>query len=163
MALSKFYRAQGEALNAGQVGSRRGRCNNPGGRRNRFGGRSALLARAEPARQIDAMESEKDRTATNFEHRQPEGDSRHRLVCRECGFIQYENPKIVVGSVAQWQDSILLCRRAINPRQGYWTLPAGYLELNETSLQGAEREAWEEAGARIEILRLIAVYNIPRL
>jgi ADP-ribose pyrophosphatase YjhB (NUDIX family) len=109
------------------------------------------------------MESEKDRTATNFEHRQPEGDSRHRLVCRECGFIQYENPKIVVGSVAQWQDSILLCRRAINPRQGYWTLPAGYLELNETSLQGAEREAWEEAGARIEILRLIAVYNIPRL
>src|SRR5439155_8866102 len=103
------------------------------------------------------------RTASNFEHRQPEGDNRRRLVCQGCGFIQYENPKIVVGSVSQWQDRILLCRRDINPRQGYWTLPAGYLELNETSLQGAEREAWEEAGARIEILRLIAVYNIPRL
>src|SRR5205814_307550 len=94
----------------------------------------------EPARQIDAMESEKGRTASNFEHRQPEGDNRRRLVCRDCGFIQYENPKIVVGSVSQWQDRILLCRRAINPRQGYWTLPAGYLELNETSLQGAERQ-----------------------
>jgi ADP-ribose pyrophosphatase YjhB (NUDIX family) len=99
----------------------------------------------------------------NFEHRQPEGDSRSRLVCRDCGFIQYENPKVVVGSVSHWGERILLCRRAINPRQGYWTLPAGYMELNETSTEGALREAREEACADIEIERLLAVYNIPRL
>jgi ADP-ribose pyrophosphatase YjhB (NUDIX family) len=99
----------------------------------------------------------------NFEHRQPEGDSLTRLVCRDCGFIQYDNPKIVVGSVCRWDEKILLCRRAINPRKEYWTLPAGYMELNETSLEGAKREAWEEACARIEIERLVAVYNIPRL
>lgn len=101
--------------------------------------------------------------APNFEHRQPDGDSHKRLVCRDCGFIQYENPKIVVGSVCRWEEKVLLCRRAINPRKGYWTLPAGYMELNETSLDGAKREAWEEARAEIEIQRLIAVYNIPRL
>ncbi len=99
----------------------------------------------------------------NFEHRQPEGDSRSRLVCRDCGFIQYENPKVVVGSVAHWGERILLCRRSINPRKGYWTLPAGYMELNETSTEGALREAREEACAEIEIERLLAVYNIPRL
>lgn len=99
----------------------------------------------------------------NFEHRQPEGDSRSRLVCRDCGFIQYDNPKVVVGSVAHWGERILLCRRAINPRKGYWTLPAGYMELNETSAEGALREAREEACAEIEIERLLAVYNIPRL
>ena len=99
----------------------------------------------------------------NFEHRQPEGDSRSRLVCRDCGFIQYDNPKVVVGSVAHWGERILLCRRSINPRKGYWTLPAGYLELNETSTEGTLREAREEACAEIEIERLLAVYNIPRL
>ncbi len=109
------------------------------------------------------MTEESKPAASNFEHRQPEGDSRSRLVCRDCGFIQYENPKIVVGSVCRWEDKVLLCRRAIHPRKGYWTLPAGYMELNETSLEGARREAWEEARAEIEIQRLIAVYNIPRL
>ena len=104
-----------------------------------------------------------DNPAGNFERRQPEGDDRHRLVCRDCGFIQYDNPKVVVGSVTRWQGRILLCRRAINPRKGYWTLPAGYMELNETTLDGARREAREEACAEIEIERLIAVYNIPRL
>ena len=99
----------------------------------------------------------------NFEHRQPEGDSRQRLVCRDCGFIQYDNPKVVVGSVARWGERVLLCRRSINPRKGFWTLPAGYMELNETTLEGARREAREEACAEIEIERLIAVYNIPRL
>ncbi len=98
-----------------------------------------------------------------FERRIPEGDVRARLVCRDCGFIAYENPKVVVGSVAAWQDRILLCRRAINPRRGFWTLPAGYMELQETSQDGARREAWEEARAEIEIERLLAVYNIPRL
>lgn len=93
----------------------------------------------------------------------PEGDDRERLVCPDCGFINYENPKIVVGSVAVWDDRILLCRRAIPPRKGYWTLPAGYMELNETTAEGAMREAWEEACARIEIDALLAVYNIPRI
>jgi ADP-ribose pyrophosphatase YjhB (NUDIX family) len=93
----------------------------------------------------------------------PEGDDRERLVCRECGFILYENPKIVVGSVTSWGDRILLCRRAIPPRRGFWTLPAGYMEMGETSAEGAIREAWEEARARIEPDALLAVYNIPRI
>lgn len=93
----------------------------------------------------------------------PEGDDRHRLVCPDCGYIAYENPKIVVGSVCGWENAILLCRRAIEPRKGFWTLPAGYLELNESTEEGAVREAWEEARARIEIDALLAIYNIPRL
>lgn len=86
-----------------------------------------------------------------------------RLVCPDCGFVEYENPKVVVGSVATWDGQVLLCRRAIDPRKGLWTLPAGYLEINETSEQGAEREAWEEARARIRIRALLAVYNIRRI
>jgi ADP-ribose pyrophosphatase YjhB (NUDIX family) len=86
-----------------------------------------------------------------------------RLVCPDCGFVEYENPKIVVGSVATWDGRVLLCRRAINPRKGFWTLPAGYMEVNETSEGGARREAWEEARARLDIRALLAVYNIPRI
>ncbi|MBM3572884.1 MAG: NUDIX domain-containing protein [Alphaproteobacteria bacterium] len=93
----------------------------------------------------------------------PEGDSRERLVCADCGFINYVNPKIVVGAVCAWQDKILLCRRAINPRKGYWTLPAGFLEESETTEAGAQREAWEEARARIELDGVLGVYSIPRL
>lgn len=93
----------------------------------------------------------------------PEGDNRERLICGDCGFILYDNPKIVVGSVARWGDKVLLCRRAIEPRRGFWTLPAGYLELNEATSAGAQREALEEANARIEIQGLLAVYDIPRL
>lgn len=93
----------------------------------------------------------------------PAGDDKHRRVCRECGFIDYENPKVVVGSVARWQDRILLCRRAIEPRKGFWTLPAGFLEQQESAVEGARREAWEEARARIEIDQLLAVYSIPRI
>lgn len=93
----------------------------------------------------------------------PEGDTRERRVCAECGFIAYENPKVVVGSVVALEDRILLCRRAIEPRLGYWTLPAGYLELNESTAAGAEREAYEEARARIAIEGLLAVYDIPRI
>lgn len=93
----------------------------------------------------------------------PEGDDRERLVCPDCGFVNYENPKLVVGSVAVWQDRVLLCRRAIPPRRGFWTLPAGYMELNESAAEGAVREAWEEACARIEIDRVLAVYSIPRI
>ena len=93
----------------------------------------------------------------------PEGDNRERMICAECGYILYDNPKIVVGSVARWDDRILLVRRSIEPRFGYWTLPAGYLELNESASAGAEREAWEEARARIEIEGLLAIYDIPRI
>jgi ADP-ribose pyrophosphatase YjhB (NUDIX family) len=93
----------------------------------------------------------------------PEGDNRERMVCPDCGFINYENPKIVVGAVCLWQDQFLLCRRAINPRRGFWTLPAGYLELNEATAMGAVREAWEEAQAKIVIDGVLAVYDIPRI
>jgi ADP-ribose pyrophosphatase YjhB (NUDIX family) len=93
----------------------------------------------------------------------PEGDDRERMICAECGYILYDNPKVVVGSVARWGERILLCRRSIEPRHGSWTLPAGYLELNESASAGAEREAWEEARARIEIEGLLAIYDIPRI
>jgi ADP-ribose pyrophosphatase YjhB (NUDIX family) len=93
----------------------------------------------------------------------PEGDDRERLTCPECGFVDYENPKIVVGSVARWDDRILMVRRSIEPRSGFWTLPAGYLELNETTEAGALREAAEEAEAKIALEFLLAVYNIPRI
>lgn len=93
----------------------------------------------------------------------PPGDDRERLVCDSCGFVNYENPKLVVGVVAAFDDRILLCRRAIEPRIGFWTLPAGYMELNETTEEGAVREAWEEARARLTLDGLLAVYNIPRI
>ncbi len=93
----------------------------------------------------------------------PEGDTHERMVCPDCGFIAYENPKVVVGSVVVSGDRFLLCRRAIEPRRGFWTLPAGYLEVNESTMAGATREAFEEARARIAIEGLLAVYDIPRI
>jgi len=93
----------------------------------------------------------------------PEGDTRERIVCPDCGFIAYENPKVVVGAVVVSEDRFLLFRRAIEPRRGYWTLPAGYLEVNESTMDGATREAFEEACARIAIDGLLAVYDIPRI
>lgn len=99
----------------------------------------------------------------SFETRIPEGDNRHRQVCNDCGFIAYENPKVVVGAVVTFEDKILLCRRAINPRAGFWTLPAGYMELHESAEAGAMREAFEEARARIAIDQLLGAYTIPRL
>ena len=99
----------------------------------------------------------------HFSRRVPDGDNRPRLVCDSCGFISYENPKVVVGSVSTDGERILLCRRAIPPRRGYWTLPAGYLEVHETTAAGAMREALEEACAHIEIDSLLAVYNVPRI
>jgi ADP-ribose pyrophosphatase YjhB (NUDIX family) len=99
----------------------------------------------------------------NFKRVVPEGDSLERLVCADCGFINYENPKIVVGSVVHDAGKILLCRRAINPRKGFWTLPAGFMEQHETAMEGAMREAFEEATAKIAIDALLAVYSIPRL
>lgn len=93
----------------------------------------------------------------------PDGDDRERLTCADCGYIAYENPRIVAGAVVSVGEKILLCRRAIEPRRGYWTLPAGYLELNETPDEGAKREAWEEARARIAIDALLGVYSVPRI
>jgi ADP-ribose pyrophosphatase YjhB (NUDIX family) len=93
----------------------------------------------------------------------PEGDDRERLTCADCGFVAYENPKVVVGSVVAEGGRILLCRRAIEPRAGFWTLPAGYLEMQETVEEGARREAWEEARARIALEGVLAVYSIARL
>lgn len=102
----------------------------------------------------------------------PPGDDRERLLCPDCGYVAYQNPLIVVGSVVTWpgdegsgdgEDRILMCRRAIEPRKGYWTLPAGFMEEHETTQAGAMREAWEEARARIEIDALLAVYDIPRI
>ena len=93
----------------------------------------------------------------------PDGDTIERQVCTACGYVAYENPKIVVGSVVSEGGRILLCRRAIEPRSGYWTLPAGYLELNETTAEGARREAMEEAGADIAIDGLLALYDVSRI
>ncbi|SRR6056297_341520 len=99
----------------------------------------------------------------SFSRQTPEEDDQQRLVCNHCGFVNYENPKIVVGSVATWEDQILLCKRAIEPRIGYWTLPAGYLEQHESPQCGARREAWEEARAQLEIDQLLATYAITRI
>lgn len=106
--------------------------------------------------------------APAFSTRVPAGEDRPRRVCDTCGFVDYVNPKIVVGSVAVWrapgeEERILLCRRAIEPRAGFWTLPAGYMETGESSWAAAAREAREEACAEIEIEALIAVYDIPRI
>ena len=91
----------------------------------------------------------------------PEGDDRQRLVCPDCGFINYENPKVIVGAVVSWDARILLCRRAIEPRYGYWTIPAGYLELNETAAEGAMREAREEAARRFTSTRCSRSTTFP--
>lgn len=99
----------------------------------------------------------------SFSRRVPEGDTLERAVCDTCGFVAYDNPKIVAGSVVRYGHRILLCRRDIEPGRGRWTLPAGYLEHGETPEEGARREAYEEATVDIAIDRLLAVYTIRRL
>lgn len=99
----------------------------------------------------------------NFAKRVPEGDSRERLICGDCGWIHYSNPKVIVGAVCTWEDKLLLCKRAIEPRVGYWTMPAGFMEEGETAEEGAAREAQEEACADIEVGHLLAVYSVPRI
>lgn len=91
----------------------------------------------------------------------PEGDNRERHVCRSCSTIHYRNPRIVAGTVPMVEDRILLCRRAIEPRKGYWTLPAGFMELGESVEEAAARETWEEAAALIHSPRLYSLINIP--
>jgi ADP-ribose pyrophosphatase YjhB (NUDIX family) len=93
----------------------------------------------------------------------PADDNRERAVCTVCGEIHYENPLNVVGTVPVWGDQVLLCRRAIEPRYGFWTLPAGFMELGESTDQGALRETVEEAGARVELEGLFTVLNVVRV
>jgi ADP-ribose pyrophosphatase YjhB (NUDIX family) len=115
---------------------------------------------------MPANPNKKHPGSTANPHREiPEGDTHERLVCNDCGFIAYENPKLVVGSVVEEAASgkLLLCRRAIEPGYGLWTLPAGYLELGESPTEGAIREALEEAGAAIAIDSLLGVYTIRLL
>jgi ADP-ribose pyrophosphatase YjhB (NUDIX family) len=100
---------------------------------------------------------------SGFVRRIPEGDNRDSMVCADCGHIAYEDPKIVVGAVVVADDSVLLCRRAIEPRQGFWTLPAGFLELGETLQEGATRETWEEAQACIKIDGILGIFSISRI
>ena len=92
-----------------------------------------------------------------------DGDTKERAVCPACTTIHYENPLNVVGTVPYWGDKILLCKRNIEPRWGKWTLPAGFLELGETTAQGAARETHEEAGAQIEMEGLFSVINVARV
>jgi ADP-ribose pyrophosphatase YjhB (NUDIX family) len=93
----------------------------------------------------------------------PEGDNRPRHVCPSCGAIHYQNPKVVVGCIPVWEDRVLLCRRAIEPRYGFWTVPAGFMENGETSQQGAARETLEEACAQVAVEGLYTLFNLPHI
>lgn len=93
--------------------------------------------------------------------RVPAGDSLPRHVCDQCGTIHYQNPKVVVGALATWEDRVLMCRRAIEPRHGLWTLPAGFMENEETTAAAAARETREEACARIEVGELYTLIDVP--
>lgn len=93
--------------------------------------------------------------------RVPEGDNRERHVCDDCGVVHYVNPRIVTGCLVIHGERVLLCRRDIEPRRGFWTFPAGYLETGETIAEGAVRETWEEANARVVVEELYTVFNLP--
>lgn len=95
--------------------------------------------------------------------RVPEGDQHLRAVCDNCGFIHYVNPKIVAGCLLTWNGKILLAKRAIEPRKGYWTLPAGFMELQESTAEAAARECWEEALARPIDIELMGVTSLPHI
>lgn len=93
----------------------------------------------------------------------PPGDTLPRFVCESCEAIHYQNPKIVVGCIAEWNNQILLCRRGIEPRYGLWTIPAGFMENNETVEEATIRETLEEAHAHVEISSLFGIFSIPRV
>lgn len=97
---------------------------------------------------------------TPVEHKVPADDNRERAVCPSCGHIHYVNPLNVVGTVPVWGEQVLLCKRNIEPRKGLWTLPAGFMELGETTEEGAARETHEEAGANIEMQGLYSIINV---
>jgi len=104
-----------------------------------------------------------NRCGSRLVERVPRDDDRRRHVCSDCGTVHYLNPKIVTGCLPEWRDQVLLCRRAIEPRKGFWTVPAGFMELSETVEQGAMRETWEEARARVEILAPYSMFNLPHV
>lgn len=93
----------------------------------------------------------------------PQGDNLPRYVCDHCHTVHYQNPKMVVGCIPEWDEKVLLCRRAIKPRYGLWTLPAGFMENGETTGEGAAREAKEEANANIEIVSLYSMFDLPHI
>lgn len=97
----------------------------------------------------------------SVEKRTIENDPIQRYFCEQCQTIHYTNPNIIAGALPYWEDKVLLCRRAIEPRKGYWNIPAGYLENNELAEEGAQRECWEEAEAKVNIKGVIAVYSLP--
>jgi ADP-ribose pyrophosphatase YjhB (NUDIX family) len=101
--------------------------------------------------------------AGNLSFKIPPKDTVSRYICDDCQKIFYQNPRIVVGTLPRWEDKVLLCKRSIEPRLGFWTLPSGYLENGETVEEGAIRETEEEAGARVSIVRLFAVYSLPHV
>lgn len=100
---------------------------------------------------------------SHVQYRIPPDDNRERAVCPACSRIHYENPLNVVGTLPAWNDQVLLCLRNIEPRRGFWTLPAGFMELGETTSQGALRETQEEAGAHIELVQLFSVMNVRQV
>ena len=93
----------------------------------------------------------------------PPGDSLPRYVCSQCSTVHYQNPKMVIGSIPEWEGALLLCRRAIEPRYGLWTLPAGFMENGETVAQAALRETLEEAKARVELAEMFTVLSVPHV
>lgn len=93
----------------------------------------------------------------------PDGDDRERHCCNSCGSIHYFNPRIIVACLPIWKNRIMLCKRGIEPRLGYWTLPGGFMELGETTEQGAARETWEETRAEVDIQHLHGIYNMPQI
>lgn len=93
----------------------------------------------------------------------PEGDNRRRHICDHCDTVHYQNPRIITGCIVEWQRQILLCRRAIEPRYGLWTLPAGFMENGESAQQGALRETLEETGAEVAIDELFITINLPHI
>ena len=100
---------------------------------------------------------------STVEIRVPEGDSRPRHVCTTCGEIHYQNPRVVAGCIVEWEEKILLCRRAIKPRYGLWTLPGGFMENGETVQAGAARETMEETRAKVEIYGLHTLFSLPHI
>jgi ADP-ribose pyrophosphatase YjhB (NUDIX family) len=93
----------------------------------------------------------------------PDGDDRPRHLCDACDTVHYQNPKLIAGCIPVWQDRILLCKRAIDPRKGFWTLPAGFMEMGETIAQAAQREAREEANVEVAIGEIFTIFSLPHI
>ena len=96
-------------------------------------------------------------------HKIPDDDTLHRFVCDDCDTIHYQNPRIITGCLPIYNNQVLLCKRAIEPRKGWWTLPAGFMENGETAHHGAERETWEEAKADVQNMALYTLFNLPHI